>query len=145
MAKQGSFITDDDYVDVDDAGDEVISGMESLFEDVDPQEIDYLQNLLQQFENMGKDSKLSYFFQILRDELLERESVLVFTQYTDTMDYLRDNLKQLYGSQIACFSGRGGELLKGEIGRWCIKIRLSLFFGKVKSKFFCVRSQLLKD
>ncbi|MFL0606355.1 helicase-related protein [Cylindrospermopsis raciborskii] len=134
LAKQGSFITDDDYVDVDDAGDEVISGMESLFEDVDPQEIDYLQNLLQQFENMGKDSKLSYFFQILRDELLERESVLVFTQYTDTMDYLRDNLKQLYGSQIACFSGRGGELLKG--GDWSVVYKnqiVSLFReGKIK-------------
>ena len=90
--------------------------------------------MLQKFENMGKDSKLSYFFQILRDELLERESVLVFTQYTDTMDYLRDNLKQLYGSQIACFSGRGGELLKG--GDWSVVSKnqiVSLFReGKIK-------------
>jgi superfamily II DNA/RNA helicase len=86
--------------------------MESLFEQIDPEEIDHLQKLLEQFENIGKDSKLSYFFQILRQELLHRETILVFTQYTDTMDYLRDNLKQLYGSQIGCFSGRGGELLR---------------------------------
>jgi ERCC4-related helicase len=26
------------------------------------------------------------------------------------MDYLRENLQQLYGSQVACYSGRGGEL-----------------------------------
>lgn len=112
LAKQGNWITDDDFVDVDEAGDEVISGMESLFEQIDPEEIDHLQKLLEQFENIGKDSKLSYFFQILRQELLHRETILVFTQYTDTMDYLRDNLKQLYGSQIGCFSGRGGELLR---------------------------------
>jgi hypothetical protein len=28
------------------------------------------------------------------------------------MDYLRENLQQLYGSQVACYSGRGGELYR---------------------------------
>jgi len=86
--------------------------MESFFEEVDPQEIQYLEDLLQQFENTGEDSKPSHFIQILRQELSQRESAIVFTQYTDTMDYLRDALKELYGSQVACYSGRGWELLK---------------------------------
>ena len=32
------------------------------------------------------------------------------------MDYLRQNLQQLYGSQVACYSGRGGELYRD--GEW---------------------------
>ena len=32
------------------------------------------------------------------------------------MDYLRENLQQLYSSQVACYSGRGGELYRH--GEW---------------------------
>ncbi len=104
-------ITQDDLSDLDDADDAVITGLESyLKEPVDPREIEYLENLLRQFANTGEDSKLSHFLTILRQELSQRESAIVFTQYTDTMDYLRENLQQLYGSQVACYSGRGGEL-----------------------------------
>ena len=41
---------------------------------------------------------------------------IVFTQYTDTLDYLRDFLK-IYGFSILCFSGRGGEWLQPD-GSW---------------------------
>ncbi|MFN5862475.1 MAG: helicase-related protein, partial [Pseudanabaena sp.] len=85
-------------------------GLESFMEPVDPKEIEYLQELLIQFENTGEDTKRSEFIKKLRQESLERDSAIVFTQYTDTMDYLRDTLLQLYGSQVACYSGRGGEL-----------------------------------
>lgn len=111
LTQQGSVLSDDDLVDVDNEDDTVIAGLESFFEPVDPQEIQYLEELLRQFENTGEDTKLSRFIQILRQELTDRESAIVFTQYTDTMDYLRDTLKELYGSQVACYSGRGGELL----------------------------------
>jgi hypothetical protein len=43
----------------------------------------------------------------------DRETVLVFTQYTDTMDFLREQLRQVYGSKVACYSGRGGERWDG--------------------------------
>lgn len=118
LTQQGSVLSDDDLVDVDNEDDAVIAGLESFFEPVDPQEIQYLEELLRQFENTGEDSKLSRFIQILRQELTERESAIVFTQYTDTMDYLRDTLKELYGSQVACYSGRGGELYQN--GEWCL-------------------------
>ncbi|MCC2691616.1 helicase-related protein [Nodularia sp. LEGE 04288] len=111
LTQQGSVLSDDDLVDVDNADDTVIAGLESFFEPVDPQEVQYLEDLLRQFDNTGEDTKLSRFIQILRQELTERESAIVFTQYTDTMDYLRATLQELYGSQVACYSGRGGELL----------------------------------
>ena len=107
----------DDLSDLDDADDAVITGLEAyLAEPVDPKEIEYLEDLLRQFENTGEDSKLSHFLTILRQELSQRESTIVFTQYTDTMDYLRKNLQQLFGSQVACYSGRGGELYQD--GEW---------------------------
>ena len=110
-------ITQDDLSDLDDADDAVITGLEAYLEEqVDPKEIEYLEDLLRQFENTGEDSKLSHFITILRRELNQRESAIVFTQYTDTMDYLRENLQQLYGSQVACYSGRGGELYQA--GEW---------------------------
>ncbi|MCY7384225.1 MAG: DEAD/DEAH box helicase family protein [Microcoleus sp. CAN_BIN18] len=112
----GISITEDDFNDLDDADDVILEGMESYFEPADPEEIKYLEDLLYQFENTGEDSKLSHFITILRQELTERESAIVFTQYTDTMDYLRSALQQLYGAQIACYSGRGGELYQN--GEW---------------------------
>ena len=41
---------------------------------------------------------------------------IVFTQYTDTLDYLRDYLKR-EGFSIICYSGRGGEWLQPD-GSW---------------------------
>lgn len=117
LTKQGSSITRDDLADLDDADDAALEGLESYLEPVDPQEIQYIEDLLRQFENTGEDTKLSYFITTLRQELTHRESAIVFTQYTDTMDYLRSALRQLYGSQVACYSGRGGELYQGG---WCI-------------------------
>lgn len=106
----------DDLSDLDDADDAVITGLESyLKEPVDPKEIEHLEDLLRQFENTGEDSKLSHFLTILGKELAQRESAIVFTQYTDTMDYLRENLLQ-FGSLVACYSGRGGEIYQE--GEW---------------------------
>ena len=112
LTQQGNLLADDDYSDLDDADDAIIEGLESFMEPVDPKEIEYLQELLTQFENTGEDTKRSEFIKKLRQESLERDSAIVFTQYIDTMDYLRDTLRQLYGSQVACYSGRGGELYR---------------------------------
>lgn len=106
----GINITPDDLGDLDDADDPIIEGLEPYLIPTDPEEIAYLQDLLLQFDHTGEDSKLSHCINILRQELSQRESAIIFTQYTDTMDYLRQTLQQLYGSQIACYSGRGGEL-----------------------------------
>ncbi|NBD34107.1 MAG: DEAD/DEAH box helicase family protein [Cyanobacteria bacterium] len=115
----GISVTEDDLIELDEVDDAVITGLESyLAEPVDPKEVEYLEDLLRQFENTGEDSKLSFLIDLLRQEFLNRESILIFTQYTDTMDYLRESLQQLYGTQLACYSGRGGELYEGD--RWRI-------------------------
>lgn len=110
ITQQGSGLTADDFADLDDAEDAVIEGLESYLEPVDPREIEQLETLLRQFENTGEDTKLAHFIATLRQELVNRESAIAFTQYTDTMDFLRDQLRELYGNQVACYSGRGGEL-----------------------------------
>ncbi len=50
----------------------------------------------------------------LRDELMaafhgEHDTAVVFTQYTDTMDYLREQLRPTFQDRLVCYSGRGGE------------------------------------
>ena len=35
------------------------------------------------------------------------DTVLVFTQYTDTMDYVVEQLSTVYGSTVMSYSGRG--------------------------------------
>ncbi|QDZ41674.1 DEAD/DEAH box helicase (plasmid) [Euhalothece natronophila Z-M001] len=116
---EGISVTEDDLLELDEVDDAVISGLESyLAEPVDPKEIEYLEELLRQFENTGEDSKLSFLISLLSQEFLNRESILIFTQYTDTMDYLRESLQQLYGTQLGCYSGRGGEIYEDQ--KWRI-------------------------
>lgn len=76
-------------------------------------EMDYVQDFLADLRAMGTDSKFEQLTKDLSDVLRRRDSVIVFTQYTDTMDYLRDKLRQVYGDQVACYSGRGGERWTG--------------------------------
>jgi superfamily II DNA/RNA helicase len=44
---------------------------------------------------------------------------MVFTQFTDTMDFLREHLASQAGLSVMCFSGRGGEV-RGIDGVWKI-------------------------
>ncbi len=115
---EGISITEDDLIDLDEADDQIIAGLENYFTPTDPAEINYLEDLLKQFENTGEDTKLSVFLDILRQELMKRETAIVFFQYTDTMDYVRETLTKLYHDQVACYSGRGGELF--ENNQWKI-------------------------
>lgn len=82
----------------------------SLFRD----EIAYVEDFLHALGMLGgQDSKVAQLLKGLAEIFCHRETVLVFTQYTDTMDFLREQLRQSYGSQVACYSGRGGERWDG--------------------------------
>jgi ERCC4-related helicase len=117
ITQQGSGLSEDDLLELEDADDAVIQGLESYMEPVHPTEIEYLEEILRQFENTGEDSKFSHLLTVLRQALSDRESAIIFTQYTDTMDFLRGELMQLYGgNQMACYSGRGGEIYQS--GEW---------------------------
>jgi superfamily II DNA or RNA helicase len=75
-------------------------------------EVDGLLANLRSLQN--KDSKRDRFFDIFRQVTEDGRSVLVFTEYSDTLEYLRENLVTHYGKSIACYSGAGGELWNGE-------------------------------
>jgi SNF2 family DNA or RNA helicase len=79
-------------------------------------ELAYVDDFLHELRSLSAaDSKLEWLKAELQQTFKQRPTVLVFTQYTDTMDYLRDQLIDVYGSQVACYSGRGGEVWNGII------------------------------
>jgi hypothetical protein len=63
------------------------------------------------------DSKLDRLRLDLDEARSAGHSTIVFTQFTDTLDYLRDSLVPAYRSQLATFTGVGGHLFK-EIEGW---------------------------
>ncbi|WP_419551739.1 DEAD/DEAH box helicase [Candidatus Poriferisodalis sp.] len=59
-------------------------------------------------------------------ELLEssfaggHRSVVVFTQYADTLCYLRERLRVIYGTGIVCYFGGRGERWDPDAGEWAV-------------------------
>ena len=84
--------------------------------------------LLEMVEDLPPDTKLGSLISRIAD--LRRSGyrqVMVFTQFTDTMDFLRDKLKQTWS--VMCYSGRDGEE-PGPDGRWT-----SLSRDETKARF----------
>ena len=78
------------------------------------EELDYLDDFIGELRSLSQaDSKLAFLKEQLERTFRQRDTVLIFTQYTDTLDYIRDHLKEVYGSAVACYSGRGGEEWNG--------------------------------
>lgn len=72
--------------------------------------------LLELEELGGQDSKLKAFVDVLDAITSDGRPALVFTEYTDTMAYIRDQLLPKYSSAhtLATYSGGGGEWFDGE-------------------------------
>ncbi len=77
-----------------------------------------IEYLLESIRKLPTDTKATILFDKIA-ELREAgyEQVLVFTQYTDTLDFLRTHLKTMEGLKVMCFSGRGGEVPSAD-GSW---------------------------
>jgi len=54
--------------------------------------------------------------EVLRSVSQDGRAILVFTEYTDTLRYLRDYFVPLYRETLGCYSGAGGQLWDGS--RW---------------------------
>jgi len=94
-----------------DIGDEILSEADR---ERFSEELRYVETFLLDLRTLSAaDSKMEYLKGKLGDVFRERNKVLVFTQYTDTMDYVRNHLQVVYGTQVACYSGRGGESFNG--------------------------------
>jgi superfamily II DNA or RNA helicase len=96
-----------------------------------------IQGLLKQIARVGANTKAKRLTTELESAWADGyDSAIVFTQYTDTMDWLRDYLaERMPGEPLACFSGRGGEV-RDLAGQWqpCTKeqIKQRLREGKIK-------------
>lgn len=64
--------------------------------------------LLDELRALGAtDTKRDRFFDRIRELSAAGRPVVIFTEYTDTMEYLRDNLANHYEDQVASYSGGG--------------------------------------
>lgn len=78
-----------------------------------------IRDLLHMAKQLPSDTKAQVLIGVLKDLKAEGYSqAMVFTQYTDTMDFLRQEVVKAFGDKTAiCFSGRGGEIRSSE-GTW---------------------------
>jgi hypothetical protein len=82
-------------------------------------EIVELKSFLQDLDSItGEDSKASKLVTDVTEALNTYSSVVVFTQYADTMDYVRDRLLTAGYLRLGCYSGRGGEIYNVDSGSW---------------------------
>ena len=58
----------------------------------------------------GEDTKATRLVSDINEAFNTYASVVVFTQYTDTLDYFRDQLITAGYHAVGCYSGRGGEV-----------------------------------
>jgi hypothetical protein len=74
-----------------------------------------IEDLLQRVSSLPPDTKARELRAVI-DELRASGygQVMVFTQFTDTMDFLRKQLRSTPGLKMMCYSGRGGEVPIGE-------------------------------
>ena len=77
-----------------------------------------IKHLLATIDRLPPDSKLERLKDVL-GELNEAgfAQTMVFSQFTDTMDFLREALRGGAGPRLMCFSGRGGEIPTAD-GGW---------------------------
>lgn len=71
-----------------------------------------LEGLLEQIQSLPTDTKAAALLESLTALRAEGyQQVMVFTQFTDTLDFLRDQVIARFGPEsVLCFSGRGGEI-----------------------------------
>ena len=111
----------DEDVPDDEASDEVLDAGEWAMvegEALAAEEESDIRSLLDRIDRLPPDSKL----ESLKSALVEfrkdgYDQAMVFTQYTDTMDFLREELRKDADSRLMCFSGRGGEVPSAD-GTW---------------------------
>ena len=83
------------------------------------QEIEELESFVNDLKHIDEDPKVSQLISDLGK--LDREGhnrVIIFTQYADTMDFIRNSLTSIHGATVATYSGRGGEMYDVDSEGW---------------------------
>jgi len=77
-----------------------------------------IETLLDNVRRLPPDSKIEELKKVLAELRADGYTqVMVFTQYTDTMDFIRAELTRENDLRVICFSGRGGEIRDPD-GTW---------------------------
>jgi hypothetical protein len=124
----------DEDLEEDELSEDVLENIGLEDQSLSGAEISYIEDFLQCLHVLGSNSKAEKLLQEIPRLMARRETLIIFTVYTDTMDYLRDLLCQVYGSQVGCYSGRGGEVWDGQGWQRISKARLKEDFAKEKIK-----------
>lgn len=76
-------------------------------------ELKYLRDL---WGMIKVDPKLEKFrYELQHNKYIKGNKIIVFTESTETAEYLYENLCDIYGKRIVCFSGQSSQALKVEI------------------------------
>ena len=101
----------------DELADDVMGAPEDVAKAADKalrlEEMGAIRRLMKMAERLPPDSKLEELQRILgnlREKSGKASQVMVFTQYTDTIDFLREELRNDSSLRLMCFTGRGGEV-----------------------------------
>lgn len=78
----------------------------------------YIQDYIIQLGRISHDGKFEVFKNHLFRLIDEGRRVIVFTQYLDTLDFIRERLESRFGDKMACYSGRGGEVWEPGRNQW---------------------------
>jgi superfamily II DNA/RNA helicase len=113
----GELLTDDDNFAVEDSlfDPEAFDVRSDRLRD----EIAELRSFLAELETItGEDTKATRLVHDINEALHTYSSVVVFTQYADTMDYVRERLIAAGYQKLGCYSGRGGEVYDPATKTW---------------------------
>lgn len=130
---------DENVADQVEAGEEIDA--ESVSEDerraLAFEEVETIDEIVEEIGRLPTDTKAVHLSNVLGELKASGYSqVMVFTQFTDTMDYLRDQVVAA-GYSVMCFSGRGGEV-QGSDRAWSLISR-----DEVKRRFKEGRAEIL--
>ncbi|MDG2991992.1 SNF2-related protein [Candidatus Synechococcus calcipolaris G9] len=104
--------------DINDEAPDIDEAQQLEIQALEKEEATDLQDLLNQVSALPIDSKTEVVKQLIKNLQSDGyQQIIIFTQFTDTLDFLRQELTQSLQLPIICFSGRGGEILQNN-GYW---------------------------
>lgn len=113
---------DDSVQAPDPAGADSRADVQLKFEEVGdlPSEVDELDRFIADLDALAPDEpKMERLARILEDCFASgHRSAVVFTQYADTLRYIRERLLGTFRTGLACYYGGTGEIWDNELGRW---------------------------
>jgi len=85
-------------------------------------ELEYIKVFLNDLAHLTTDTKLETFQELLRD--IQRQGskrVIVFSQYADTVTFLLEHFRPIYGDRVGSYTGAGGSYWTGSEWKICSK------------------------